>query len=94
MKNLVMVVLFAVGAGVALTLSPFVLPISWSGTERFLHWPMLLVDRPHATWLPLNAGKRLIALFFINTSGWALSLALCWIAGRPVTRKSKAVVRD
>ena len=74
-------VLSAVGAGVALTISPFVLPMSWHTISKFSHWPMLLIDRPQATWLPLNAGKRLIALFFINVSGWALSLIVFWIAG-------------
>ncbi len=89
-----MLVLFAVGAGVALTLGPFILPTAWSGTEKFLHWPMLLVDRPQATWLPLNAGKRLIALFCINVSGWAFSFVVLSIAGRAVMPEGKSVVRD
>ena len=80
--------LLVVGAGIGLTVAPFVLPISWQSIPRFLHWPMLLADRPNATWLPLNAGKRVIALLFINVSGWALSLAVFWIASRALTRES------
>ena len=94
MKDLLIVVLFAVGAGIALTLGPFVLPISRHSIPSFLHWPMLLVDRPNANWLPLNAGKRLIALFLINVSGWVLSLVIFWIARWMVMRKSRGVVRD
>jgi len=81
--------LFAVAVGVVLTLSPFVLPISWHGIPMFLHWPMLLFDRPNGNWLPLNAGKRLIVLFVVNVSGWALSLVIFWIVGGMVVRKSK-----
>jgi hypothetical protein len=79
--------LLAVGAGVGLTLAPFLLPISWHTIPMFLHWPMLLVDRPHANWLPLNAGNRLIALFLINISGWAISLAVFWVVGSAITRR-------
>jgi hypothetical protein len=83
--------LLAVGGGVGLTLAPFLLPISWNNAPRFFHWPMLLVDRPHATWLPLNAGNRLIALFLINISGWAVSLAVFWFVGSAITRREDHV---
>ncbi len=83
--------LSAVGAGVGLTLVPFLFPTSWNDTSRFFHWPMLILDRPHANWLPLNAGHRLIALLLINVSGWAISLAVLWIAVGAIMRKEMVV---
>jgi len=58
----------AVAVGLVLTLAPLILP---SSTE-FLHWPLLLVDRHLNSLVPLNAGKRLIFLFLINTVVWAV----------------------
>jgi hypothetical protein len=86
--------LLAVGGGIGLTLGPFLPPISWNNATRFFHWPMLLVDRLHSNWLPLNAGSRLIALFLVNVTGWAISLVVFWMVGTTVVLKSKVVVRD
>jgi len=73
-----------------LTIIPFALPLSlkaWS----FFHWPMLLVDRPYASWLPLNAGKRVITLLVINVAGWAFSLFALRTAARMVIRKETSL---
>ncbi|MFZ0952277.1 MAG: hypothetical protein WAN17_08425 [Candidatus Sulfotelmatobacter sp.] len=86
--------LLTVGAGVGLTLAPFLLPISWHSVPMLLHWPILLFDRPNSSLLPLNAGNRLIALFFINVGGWALLLAIFWTVVGSVMRKGKVAVRD
>jgi hypothetical protein len=77
----------AVVAGIALTLVPFFLPISWQKTAEFFHWPMLLVDRPGTNWLPLNAANRVITKFLINVVGWALAFVVFWRAGRILVRK-------
>jgi hypothetical protein len=77
-------------AGIGLTLVPIVLPITWQKIPQFFHWPMVLVDRPHATWLPLNVGKRVIALFLVNVAGWALSLAFLWKAGQMVVKTKRS----
>jgi hypothetical protein len=87
-------VVLAIGVGLVLTLAPFFLPISWQKIAEFCHWPMLLVDRPHVTWLPLNAGKRVITLFLINVAGWALSVTVFWTAGRMVWRNERPVLKD
>jgi hypothetical protein len=86
--------LVAIGAGIGLTLGPFLLPMSWNNATRFFQWPMLLVDRPHSNWLPLNAGNRLIVLFLVNVTGWAISLVVFWMVGTTVVLKSKVVARD
>ena len=82
------------GSGIALTLVPFFLPVSWHQIPEIFHWPMLLVDRPQVSWLPLNAGKRVITLLLINVAGWALSLFCAWAAGRTLFHKSNTLVRN
>ena len=77
----------AVVAGIALTLVPFFLPISWQTTAEFFHWPMFLVDRPDTNWLPINAGNRVITKFLINVVGWALAFVVFWRAGGILVRK-------
>jgi hypothetical protein len=80
----------AVGAGLALTLVPFLFPISGQKSTEFLHWPMLLVDRPGLNLLPINAGKRAIALFLINVVGWTLLFVLLSNAFRIRDAKAKS----
>jgi hypothetical protein len=47
---------------------------------------MQLADRPQ-NWLPLNAGNRWFALFLLNGSGWAISLAVFWAAASATLRR-------
>jgi hypothetical protein len=82
------------GSGIALTLIPFFLPISWRQISQIFHRPMLLVDRPHNGWLPLNPGERVITLLLINAVGWALSLFVVWASGRMLLHKSDVLVRN
>jgi hypothetical protein len=89
-KGLGVPVLCIGGIAVVLTIAPFFLPISWWAITRILHWLMVVTDRPHAGWLPLNAGKRTISLFAINVLGWALSLVFVWIVARLATAKHKS----
>ena len=81
------------GSGIALTLTPFFMPTSSQKIIDFFHWPLLLIDRHHASWLPVNAGKRVIALFVINAVGWAMSLAIFWAVSKIVMRKDNALVK-
>ena len=76
-------------AGVVLTVCPFFLPLAWRRVDEFLDWPMLLVDWRHATWLPRNAGNRVISLLLINVMGWALSLSVFWGAVRLAFQKER-----
>jgi len=64
------------GSGIALTLTPFCLPTASRDIVDFFHWPLLLIDRHYANWLPLNAGRRVISLFVVNVVGWAMTLAV------------------
>jgi hypothetical protein len=75
-----------IAAGIGLTLIPFLLPLSWRSVQLFLDWPILLIDRPHTSWLPLNARKHLTTLLLINIGGWALLLIVLWSVAKKVTR--------
>lgn len=83
-----------IGAGVVLTLVPFFLPVSWHQIPEVFDWPMLLVDRPRVSWLPLNPGQRVITLLLINVTGWALSLLAVWAAWRMLFHKTNTLVRN
>jgi hypothetical protein len=83
-----------IAAGVILTLCPFFLPFAWKRVDEFLDWPMLLVDWSHATWLPRNAGNRIISLLLINVMGWALSLCVFWGAARLAFQKEGRVSKS
>ncbi len=80
----------AVVAGVALTLVPFFFQISGQKIAGFFDWPMLLIDRPGLNVLPINAGKRVIALLLFNVVGWTLLLVLLWNAVRIGNAKAKS----
>jgi hypothetical protein len=82
-----------IGSGIALTLVPFFLTASPQKVIEFVHWPLLLIDRHHANWLPLNVGKRVIALFVINVVGWTMSFAICWTMTKIVMRKDKTLAK-
>jgi hypothetical protein len=74
-----------------LTVIPFFLPYPSVGLWKLLNWPMLLVDRPHTGWLPLNAGRRVISLFLINVSARAITLFVLSIAVRRIAWRRKLV---
>jgi hypothetical protein len=76
------------------TLTPLFLPVSWQKLTEFFHWPMLLIDRSRANWLPLNAGKRIIVLFLINVVGWAVAMVFLRKAGKIVVRRERVLLRD
>ena len=76
----------ALAVGVALTSTPFILPLSMK-TWPLFHWPLLLVDRHFNDWIPLNAGKRVITLFLTNVVVWALLSILLLAAVKKIARK-------
>ena len=78
----------AIAAGIVLTVLPLVLPLEWKRVDAFLDWPILVVDWRHATWIPRNAGSRVISLLLINVVGWALCFCVCWSAIRRAFRRS------
>jgi hypothetical protein len=81
--------ILAVVVGVALTLVPFFLPNPGQKVAELFHWPMLLVDRPGANMLPLNAGERVITLFLINVAGWAFSFIVFWSSVKMLVRRQR-----
>jgi hypothetical protein len=73
-----------------LTVIPFLFPTLEQNCAEFFHWPMLLVDRPSLNVLPLNAGKRAIALFLVNVVGWTLLFDELWNTVRIGMAKAKS----
>jgi len=59
---------------IALTLLPFFLP----GTDfvTILHEPMLVFERVFKSFIPLNAGRRVITLFLANIGTWTFLVFL------------------
>jgi hypothetical protein len=85
-KTLLKYVAISVAIGIALTLTPAVLPLSLNKWPIF-HWPLLFVDRRFSGWIPLNAGKRVITLFLTNVGVWALLSIPLVVACSKVARK-------
>ena len=65
----------AFSLGLALTLVPLILNLPLRSDALF-HWPMLVFEREFQAWIPPNAGRRVITLFFTNVATWTGVLLL------------------